>query len=164
MATQTYDLLASTTLTSATNNVTFSAISQSYGDLILVVESAGAAGNVSMRLRLNLDSDSNYKSANMKTNDAADLASLWETPLTEANLSGGYLVQETAPGITRVQIMEYTATDKYKSILHTFDQANNGIARGTSRWVSTSAVNSVSILGSNNLRIGSTFKLYGVVK
>lgn len=164
MATQTYDLLGSTTLVTATNNVTISSISQSYGDLIVVVDANGDGVNAYITARVNADGGSNYKSANISTLDTLALNSVWQSSLNAAAVSAGYLVQGTSPGTLQLQIMDYTATNKYKEMLHRFDQSNNGMAMGVSRWNSTAAVNSVTILGSGNFGVGSTFKIYGVIK
>ena len=61
MATATYTLINSTTLSSSASTVTFSSIPTG-GDLAIVVETT-LTGSASINFRLNNDSGSNYSSA-----------------------------------------------------------------------------------------------------
>ncbi len=115
MATPTYDLLASTTLATAASSVTFSSIDQSYGDLIIIVNALGST-TLEARIRLNSDSGSNYNSVRMSGNGStATSASL--ASQTSGSLS---VIADATTGeaiLLKVEIQDYTATDKHTSIL-----------------------------------------------
>jgi len=163
MATPTYDLLASTTLATAASSVTFSSIDQSYGDLIIIVNSLGST-TLEARIRLNSDSGSNYNFARMSGNGSsgtsAELASQ-----TSGSLS---VIADATTGeaiLLKLELQDYTATDKHKSMLARANQSATGSEATALRWASTAAVTAIEILTSTgNWAIGGTFNLYGVAK
>jgi hypothetical protein len=55
---KTYEPIATTTLSSAQSSVTFSSISGSYTDLVLVSNVSGSGGNANLRVTLNSDTGS----------------------------------------------------------------------------------------------------------
>jgi ethanolamine utilization microcompartment shell protein EutL len=71
---KTYEPIATTTLGSAAASYTFSSISGSYTDLILVVDATTTAGNRALQLVLNSDTGTNY-SATYITGDGSSTAS-----------------------------------------------------------------------------------------
>ena len=163
MATPTYDLLASTTLATAASSVTFSSIDQSYGDLIIIVNALGST-TLEARIRLNSDSGSNYNSVRMSGNGStATSASL--ASQTSGSLS---VIADATTGeaiLLKVEIQDYTATDKHKSMLARANQSATGTEATALRWASTAAVTAIEILTSTgNWAIGGTFNLYGVAK
>ena len=163
MATPTYDLLESVTLATAASSVTFSSIDQSYGDLIIIVNALGST-TLEARIRLNSDSGSNYNSVRMSGNGStatsAALASQTSGSLsTIADATTGEAI------LLKVEIQDYTATDKHKSMLARANQSATGTEATALRWASTAAVTAIEILTSTgNWAIGGTFNLYGVAK
>jgi len=166
MATPTYDLLASTTLATSASSVTFSSIDQNYGDLILVTESKGSVGSgaIPTRFRLNADSGDNYSYVLMN-GDGSSANSQAITGNSFGIMSGYGTPTETQAGLTILQIMDYSATDKHKAAL---TRANTSYVEAIAqRWADTSAVNSISVFcftSGDNFAAGSTFNLYGVAK
>ena len=163
MATPTYDLLESVTLATAASSVTFSSIDQSYGDLIIIVNALGST-TLEARIRLNSDSGSNYNSVRMSGNGStATSASL--ASQTSGSLS---VIADATTGeaiLLKVEIQDYTATDKHKSMLARANQSATGTEATALRWASTAAVTAIEILTSTgNWAIGGTFNLYGVAK
>ncbi len=61
--------------------------------------------------------------------------------------------------------MDYSATDKHKTVLTRYGSAATDIQATASRWESTAAVNSVTIFDvlGQTYQVGSTFSLYGVI-
>jgi hypothetical protein len=59
--------------------------------------------------------------------------------------------------------MDYSATDKHKTVLSRGNQADGFVMSYASRWANTSAVSTLTI-GTNgtNYLTGTTFSLYGV--
>lgn len=166
MATPTYDLLASTTLTSSASSVTFSSIDQSYGDLILQIEAVATSSNTP-KVRFNSDSGSNYEAVYMQGlangGNGSGTYSLDYLRIQLANV-------KTKPSLFSVQVFDYSATDKHKSALSRCvavedDGSLDRVGAVASRWANTSAITSITLDGSTgSWDTGSTFYLYGVAK
>jgi len=162
MATPTYDLLESVTLATAASGVTFSSIDQSYGDLILTCNNP-AVSNLGLELRINGDTGSNYNLVRMIGNgsgassDSSSNANKWDYL---------YSSRFTKDSTFSLSLMDYSATDKHKSMLYKLGTASSQIIAGALRWASTSAINEINLLAydSNNFPIGFTANLYGVAK
>lgn len=166
-AAQTYEPIATQTLGSATNLITFSSISQAYTDLILVVDAAVATGQ-DMYFRLNGDSGTNYS-----------WTILYGTGTTPGTTRSGsntlgmadyYGAPRTTLG-TSVQIlhfMNYSSTATNKTIFVRSNNADTGTGTDilTNLWRSTSAITSIELRMSPsatiNFSIGSMFTLYGI--
>jgi hypothetical protein len=59
--------------------------------------------------------------------------------------------------------MDYSATDKHKTVLSRANNAANGVTAIAGRWASTSAITSIVLtFQSSSLATGSTVALYGV--
>jgi hypothetical protein len=163
MALQSMTALASITLQSASSSVTFSGIPQNYRDLILVVAGSATASASLTFIRLNGDTGSNYSNVFARGN-GSNAASSSETT-TGAWFFYGNQVLGVDQSNAISQIMDYSATDKHKSIL-TRANINNALGPSVemtaSRWASTVAVTSLQVyVSSNNFAAGSTFNLYG---
>ena len=65
------------------------------------------------------------------------------------------------------QIMDYSATDKHKTVLvrGNYDQPSVGrfVEAQASRWANTAAINSIAVSSTSNLGVGSRIDLYGVI-
>lgn len=160
MATPTYDLLDSVTLSSSASSVTFSSIDQSYRDLILVAE-AKLPGNDYLVFRLNGDSTTGNYPFVMMYGDGSSAVSQNNSASFPDFFVNGYVGDTSVFGI--IQIMDYTATDRHKSILTRGNHSGVVNAWGQ-RYASTSAITSIALYedGGANLLAGSTFYLYGV--
>ena len=152
MATETYIPLATTTLASSASSVTFSSIDQSYGDLILIVVPSNAMQGY---LRFNADSGSNYSFVYMRGTGSSAQSSAG---------SGSFeLIDTGANELGKVEIMDYSATDKHKSTLNR--SSRDRVVAKAGRWANTSAITSISVTGATgDFSAGSTFSLYGIAK
>ena len=165
MATPTYTLIDSVTLGSSAASVTFSSISQDYGDLVLVLNSQPTAAASNVKLRLNGDTGSNYTQVRVEggfgtaSSDATVGYSLDFFASTSARTS-------TGTSLWNYQIMDYSATDKHKSILLRYNAVAYGyVGAAAGRWANTSAVTSLEVTYSGgNIEPGTTFFLYGIAK
>lgn len=156
MATPTYDLLDSVTLSSSSSSVTFSSIDQSYRDLVLVGEHLGSGGIASFYVTLNGDTGSNYSMVWMSGTGSTSSGSTTTTQFS------GLSATTTVATLNIFNIMDYSATDKHKSVL-TRSNTPTFVQARAQRWANTSAVTSMTIDGQNNpFASGSTFYLYGV--
>lgn len=160
MATPTYTPLANVTLGSSASSVTFSSISQAYRDLIIVFTGGDSSGAETGQIRINADTGGNYSGVRMKGDGSSTASYSW------SNVTGLYYgIIDGTTGNSIIQIMDYSATDKHKTVL----TRTNVVAQETSanawRWANTAAITSISFstYSTYNYLAGSTFALYGVV-
>jgi hypothetical protein len=165
MPTPTYTPLATITLSSSASTVTFGSIPNTYKDLVLVVTSAagntGAPGGNSRNLlmRFNGDTSNSYTRVIM----SGDGSTARSTSDTQSWFSlDWYGHTNNATHDHLIQVMDYSATDKHKTVL-TRVRSTAATEAMASRWPSTSAVATISIFyDSNTLASGSTFSLFGI--
>ena len=160
MPTPTYTLIDSVTLGSSASSVTFSGISAAgKGDLVLTMEFKGSGGNAYGAFTFNGDTGSNYTSV-FAYGDGSSAASS-----TASNTKFAYFAATTTDAyLERYEILDYSATDKHKTILGRGDRANYRTHMVAGRWANTSAITSIEIFAlSNSYAAGSTFHLYQLV-
>ena len=163
--TATYDCIATTTLGSNQSDVTFSTISGSYTDLVLVIQGDfDADGDV--RFRINSDTGSNYSFTHL-WGDGSTAGSVRTSNATSG--SGDYYGNITTTLGNSVQIfqfMNYANTTTYKTVISRANQAGGGVDATVNLWRSTSAITSLSFARNSGFggtwQIGSTFTLYGI--
>jgi hypothetical protein len=156
--------LANITLGSAQTSVVFSSINGSYRDLVLVC-SFEASPTQEIFVRVNNDSSSIYNStmaiAGMNTSKYASSQSsqTWFRP------SFGTANQDGTKSSLEMQFMDYSQTDKHKTVLAKSYANIAYFSMFAGRWPSTSAITSISLFvggGTWTFSAGSTFALYGV--
>jgi hypothetical protein len=157
--------LANLTLSSTAASVTFSSIVGTYRDLRLVmVAGTSGAGGGSLQYTLNNDSSSTYLWTTLEGNGSA-VSSAWNgnNYVVAANNYAIFGYDSTPRTIVSLEILDYSATDKHKTILSSGradDRAANSIIV---RWPSTAAVGTISLSAAGGTFLtGSTFALYGV--
>ena len=156
----TYDLLDSTTLTSSASSVTFSSldtVAAGYRDLILVVSGTNATGDQTLRIQINGDTGSNYYSVRMNGSGSTATSNALSA---QDNVQLG--VFGTTQAVCITQIMDYSATDKHKTLLSRGDIAASSTRATAGRWANTSAITSIYVYGSNSYNFAATFSLYGI--
>jgi hypothetical protein len=152
MPTPTYTALANITLASSTSTISFSNIPQTYKDLVLVVNRTSGT-LTSPILRFNSDSASNYPQVYMQ----------------ESGGTGGGYALGTSVGMSNndlgtfiINILDYSATDKYKSAFTKWGDLGVTIVQMMYvRWNNLAAVTSLNLSGT--YPAGMTFNLFGVV-
>ena len=157
----TYVPLATITLASTDSEVVFSSIPATYRDLIVVcsVRNSGTTDGF-LGLRFNGDTATNITNVwmfgrNSSTDSAANTDSL----------TLGMQLNETGNSFdTHIyNIMDYSATDKHKTILARSHAGTAELRMGAARWADTSAINEIKIsLNTGTLSSGSIFSLYGI--
>jgi hypothetical protein len=160
MPTPTYTSLGTRTLTSTATSVVFSNIPATYRDLILVTNVTHSANaEIDLTIRFNSDAGANYSRLAM-TGNGTTAASFAQTGNDGVNVLGA----STTISVAITQVMDYSATDKHKTVLFRGNLTAGRVSAFVSRWANTAAINnmSVSVL-SGNYAIGSTFSLYGVI-
>jgi hypothetical protein len=162
MPTAQYTALANITLGSSAASVTFSSINGTYRDLMLVVDGLAVTDTGNFRMYVNSDTSSTYASLVAQGNGSSTY--------TSAGSYVGFIeffpnaLAVNTRGLIKVDFLDYSATDKHKSILIRAGQAASQTTMQTSRWPSTSAITSITIYSYSpgQFGAGSTFALYGV--
>ncbi len=160
---KTYEPIATNTLGSAASSVTFSSISGSYTDLVLVCVAKGASAQ-SMRMQFNGDTATNYSTTNLFADIGGSPSASSSRYTTESSIRPGYVqngisTTDFTPCI--IQLQNYSNSTTYKTILSRSDKAVNATV---GLWRNTSAITSIVLFpaGSVNFISGSTFTLYGI--
>lgn len=157
----TYEPIATTTLGSAQSSVTFSSISGSFTDLVLVTNVQTVTDdNNSIALRFNDDSGSNY-SYTIVYGTGSSTASGRESNVTNAQI-GRISNTVWCPSVT--QINNYSNTTTFKTVLSRLNSSDELVGAFVNLWRSTSAVTKITLTSNagGNFASGSTFTLYGI--
>jgi hypothetical protein len=153
----TYEPIATTTLSSAQSSVTFSSISGSFTDLVLVINGSSSASGTAI-VTYNSDSGSNYSNTGLNGNGAA-ASSFRLTSNTYLILGEMYNYNCTL--IDKIQ--NYSNTTTFKTSLGRANSASNFVQANVGLWRSTSAITSLQLYVSGaNFNSGSSFTLYGI--
>ena len=160
----TYEKIASQTLASATNTLTFSSISNTYTDLVLIANTiiASGSGFPECSLRFNSDTGANYSNTYLLGTGSAAVSGRGSN-FTYADC--GYLSANSGNPNTRIiNIMNYANTTTNKTVISRGSSDNGAqVIAYANLWRSTSAISSVTVFTqSGNYAIGSTFTLYGI--
>ena len=163
----TYTPIATTTLGSAASSVTFSSISGSYTDLILIASNIVPSTGMDITMIVNSDSGSNYSTTYL-SGDGTNARSGRLTSQTKMYVSDIWVgVGGTNPTMFIVNCMNYSNATTYKTFLsRAAVQGASSAAETTanvSLWRSSSAITSVTLqTSSGTMGSGSTFTLYGI--
>ena len=162
MPTATYIPLATITLSSAANSVIFSSIPATYKDLILVA-TGSTASNQDISIRLNNDSGNNYSFVYMGGSGSGSGISGSSSAENKVVLDA-YFWRSSEISSVVAQIMDYSATDKHKTVLSRNNVAGGGVDAFANRWANTATVNQVRFFTfqGGNFNVGTTFSLYGI--
>jgi hypothetical protein len=163
----TYDEIATSTLTTSTSTVTFSSIPQTYTDLVLVVNAAQNS-NSPVYLRVNGLTTSIYSNTWVRgdgstaTSARYNTAALGGSGLNLDNFSALSPYPLNFSGFGTYNIMNYSNTTTNKTVM---------LRHGSSNWTianvgliqTTSAITSLEIYPfATTWASGSTFSLYGI--
>jgi hypothetical protein len=158
--TSTYEKIATTTLNSTSNSITFSSIPATYTDLVLVSNTKfDIDGGYYTALRFNSDSGSNYSETFLYGTGGAAGSS------RNSNSTVGRIgFQTTAWGITITNIQNYSNSTTYKTTISRDNSLNYLVDAIAMLWRSTAAINAINIVSQSgsNFTTGSMFTLYGI--
>ena len=160
MATPTYTLIDSVTLTTAVTNLTFSSLPQTYGDLVIVTQGTfSATSNISLLLNDDTSSTGTYYMTTMGGSGYSAVgANEQNYRLSYYNLFG--------PSTTIGHIIDYSSTDKYSVMLARGSSANGYVSASASGRSVQSAVTKIKIINAagETFSVGHTFYIYGIEK
>lgn len=160
----TYEPIATNTLSSATQTVTFSSIPATYTDLRLVITAMATTGTIDTWAYFNNDTGTNYSNTRISGTGAA-AASARSTSTAQSydtNLSS----ISTTPCLIIYDILSY-AGSTFKTALTTTSMDKNGsgvVLKYAKLWSSTAAINRIdyTAVSGTTFAIGSTFTLFGI--
>jgi hypothetical protein len=159
MPKKTYTQINSITLAAASSSVTFGSIPQDFRDLILVVN-GNVTGSLVTQLRFNSDSGNNYSFVSAAGNNNN---SPYSTSGTTTFINAAPDFGTNAAFDQRYQIMDYSATDKHKTVLVRHGMSAQSPNMVAARWANTSAISALTFLSSaNSYSIGTVISLYGI--
>ena len=162
----TYVPIATTTLGSAVASYTFSSIPQTYRDLVLIGSGSLSASGYAMQVRVGssntIDTGNNYSMTRV----------IWyasyspypvESPNTSFYALDGSSYSSSAQNIAISNLMNYSNTTTYKTMLNRSGYASDQAEMSVALWRNTAAINTIQILvDTGNINAGSTFTLYGI--
>lgn len=160
MTTSTYIALANITLASTQTTVTFSSIPNTFRDLVLTVEGpALTSGDGDLFATINGDTGANYSRVYM-LGDGGSAAS--GSNSGEAQLRFGYYGPNRH--FTIANFMDYSATDRHKTVLSRSNNPSGAVFGWASRWANTSAITTLLIdtTSAGSFAAGTTLNLYGI--
>jgi hypothetical protein len=155
---QAMTLISSQVLGSATASVTFSSIPGTYRDLRLIVTGTYTTGSGLAVAQFNGYTGSNYSFVQMYgTGSTTGSSSGTNTSFYLGDLS-------TTVAVATADVMDYSATDKHKTVLVRGSSSDQNVRAFANRWANTAAVTQIVVIpGSGNFATGTSFYLYGIV-
>jgi len=161
--TATYEKIATTTLGSSASDVTFSTITGSYTDLVLICQVKGST-TITPYLQFNSDTGSNYSWTNM-AGDGSTTSSTRGSNQAQSRLANQVYVDTTLNMNIIVNFNNYSNTTTYKTFLSRANKTgtDGGAEALVSLWRSTAAISTIKVYPSGGTwSTGSTFTLYGI--
>ena len=158
----TYTPIATNTLGSAAASVTFSSISGSYTDLLLVITGNNNQGVAYIStLTFNSDTSSSYSYTRMVGNGTAASSSR-DTNSTYGY--GGWTNNATDQMILSMNhIQNYSNSTTYKTWLVRGGDTTDRVYAAVGLWRSTAAITTIKVeIEAGTYDAGSTFTLYGI--
>lgn len=158
MPTPTYEALANITLGSSAASVLFDSIPSSYRDLILVI-GGNTSANADLQMRFNNDSGANYSCIR----GLGFTGGLYTDSYTGETSTYAMASIGTAQSTVIQQILDYSATDKHKTVIGRSMIPTTDVVMGVARWADSSAINAITVLlSTGTYATGTVFSLYGI--
>lgn len=161
-ASNTYESISSVTLSSASADVTFGSIPQTYTDLVLVIAASPTSNGVTGYMQVNSDTGTNYSMTGVRGN-GTDVASY------RASNNGNFFFDyagNTNTGtisVSTIHFSNYSSTSVFKTNIVRQSNQGDAVEILAQLWRSTSAITSIRLYwSSGNFASGSTFSLYGI--
>lgn len=151
----TYDKIQSQTI-SASTGVTFSSIPSTYTDLVIICVGQDSGGGY-IRTRFNSDTGTNYSRTILRGNGTS------ATSASGSNETGIFFDFETTPGTAIANVMNYSNTTTFKTVIHRSNNTSGTVAANANLYRSTSAITTISLAaGDGGSTLTGTFTLYGI--
>jgi hypothetical protein len=158
----TYEKIATSTVSgTSTSTVTFSSISSSYTDIVMII--TGGCDGGSLRMQFNSDTGSNYSVTILAGTGSA--ANSTRQSSQNAILIAGIYAGNTVNSNTITQIQNYSNSTTYKTSLSRNNDAAGETNASVGLWRNTSAITALSmtaINGTGTWLNGSKVTIYGI--
>jgi len=159
----TYEPIATTTGTGASNTVSFASIPATYTDLVLVFEGVvSSGGTASLDITFNnVTTGGLYSNTRIQGNGTAASSSRNSSGNTGTT---GY-VSSSNRSMSIINIMNYANTTTFKTAItrtNTMDATDARVGAYVNLFSSTSAINRVDLSATGNFATTSVFTLYGI--
>lgn len=164
----TYEPIATTTLSSTANTITFSNIPNTYTDLRIVANVKHTSGRYFVRLQFNGNTNSDYSWTHLYSFASGTTGSTQSS--SQSYIAFGQAGSPTEnPGFYTADILSYAGNTNKAVLLresaNVNSTSNGGLTVGVGLWRSTNAITSVNIHTTiNSFAIGSSATLYGILK
>lgn len=158
----TYSTIATHTLGSNQADYTFTSIPSTYTDLVLVINGQ-VSSSVTAICQFNGDTGSNYSTTELFGDGTT--ASSFRTSLSLAIMGIGAQISSGSQFMSILNFQNYSNTTTFKTVIGRTAQASLGTNAIVGLWRSTSAINSIKLLGyagASGFTAGTTFTLYGI--
>ena len=168
----TYEPIATTTLTSATNTVTFSSIPAAYTDLQMIAYFGDSSSGGDSRMYFNGDTGNTY-SMNRWWSNYNGTAIEGQILLSTAGNNGFWLSQNNANSsdfiCSKIDINNYASSSMFKqAIIQNYQSGSTRAQTPTTlsgAWKNTAAVTSITLVCSaGNFPVNTCFTIYGILK
>ena len=158
----TYEPIATTTLGSATNTVTFSSIPSTYTDLVLILN-GGGSNPANFQTQVNGDTGSNYSTTTIYGTGSTAASGRYTNLNQMYNAGVVAAIPTTLSAMSIANFMNYSNTTTYKTVLSRYSDSSNETTTNVSLWRNTAAINTIRIFSfSASYLVGTTFTLYGI--
>lgn len=166
-----YDAIASSTLSSATNTVTFSSIPSTYEHLQIraYVRGDRVGGGDAAIIRFNNDTGANYVASRLYgsvSTAGSDGFTARTSVFLASNIPTPGYSATVAFEAAICEILDYASTNKNTTVRTIAGSDTNGsglVEINGGVWLNTAAVNRIDIIcATNNFVAGSVFALYGL--
>lgn len=168
----TFTPIATATLESASQYITFTSISNAYTDLFMVANMISGSSNLDYPTTWvgtgnSIDTGSNYSGNHFEAASGSVSAYSYDNATT-TTLPYGQALDTNFYGGWRMWFFDYSATDKFKTMVADYytPKSSQPGGVGTACWRNTGAINTIRIGGSGgfNMNTGSYATLWGVLR
>ena len=158
---QTYDPLATTTVTTSATSIQFSNISQAYTDLRLIFHVVGNGTNIDSEFKLN-SSSTGYSYSRVRANGSTITA---DSTINASIIYLDTLISGTIPSLYIVDIFNYTSAINKTFLWMRYEDKEAGtgnVGPNCGLWRNTSAITSITLGNAGAMGAGTTATLYGI--
>ena len=159
----TYQTISTNTLASAASSVTFSSISGSYTDLVLIGNGLVTVSNSGVNITFNNTGGGTYSNTRL-IGDASTANGQRSTNQDSGilNYNGNWTTANNDSNFI-VHINNYSSTFNYKTYLSRANRYDSGTDLIMGLWRSTAAINTITLApAANQFAAGATFTIYGI--
>jgi hypothetical protein len=170
LSTNSFESIATVTLSSASNTITFNSIPSGYKHLQLRSVNLSSGSDNNIMLRFNNDSGNNYSEHAMYgSGSGSGTGSYASTSVSYA--SAGYTADATNPSPSVCEILDYSNANKNTTVRALGGSNRNGslsyITIHSGAWYNTAAITRIDVIhgnigGGKVFNTNSTFALYGI--